>query len=293
MTPKAVFARERRRRALARIVSSCARSPTTSPTPPSFEEVVAALGRTSEHDLGVPGDPARLDRRHRPPQQPASSIATSAPPPTCVRAGSGSPPPAGAARRCRRSTSTMSDLHFVKERSPPRLVARAHGDVRASEARVRDAYRTELGAEQGCGCATSRQAGTERESLPRARAARPRAARADPALRRVVLRAARDVRRGLGLPRQPRARRAALSAEMAQRWFMEEYQPGRADAARAEAGGAGSGEPSVTAPRDAALPAPAHLRVGRRILERLLGAARASRAARSGTMVHQFLKELR
>src|SRR3954447_18320368 len=50
---KAVFARERRRRALARIVSKLRSEPDDVSYMLPFEEVVGALGRTSEHDLGI------------------------------------------------------------------------------------------------------------------------------------------------------------------------------------------------------------------------------------------------
>src|SRR4051812_21381944 len=50
---KAAFARERRRRALARIVSKLRSEPDDVSYILPFEEVVAALGRTSDHALGT------------------------------------------------------------------------------------------------------------------------------------------------------------------------------------------------------------------------------------------------
>src|ERR1700742_2131013 len=50
---KAAFARERRRRALARIVSKLRSEPDDVSSMLPFDEVVAALGRASESDLGL------------------------------------------------------------------------------------------------------------------------------------------------------------------------------------------------------------------------------------------------
>src|SRR3954469_24589855 len=50
---KSAYARERRRRALARIAARLRHEPDDVSTMLPFEEVVGALGRRAEHDLGV------------------------------------------------------------------------------------------------------------------------------------------------------------------------------------------------------------------------------------------------
>jgi hypothetical protein len=108
--PKADFARERRRRALASISARLRSEPDDVSSMLPFEEVVAALGRRSEADLGVqtiPLDPSSA----RSTAAAANSTAPSAPRHRrCAGAGSRSPPHAAAERRYRRSTSTESRI---------------------------------------------------------------------------------------------------------------------------------------------------------------------------------------
>src|SRR3954451_12512377 len=112
---KAAFARERRRRALARIVSKLRSEPDDVSYMLPFEEVVAALGRTSEHDLGVqliplesvvgtvPRAPSQLIRTSRPS---ADVRAPGERMPAAGRRGEPMPPI---------DVYRVGDLHFVKD----------------------------------------------------------------------------------------------------------------------------------------------------------------------------------
>src|SRR3954454_16665190 len=143
---KAAFARERRRRALARIVSKLRSEPDDVSYMLPFEEVVAALGRTSEHDLGIQVIPlesvvgtvdrasSQFDRDFRPSADVRARWERIA----AARGRGEAMPPIDVYR--------VGELHFVKDGHHRVSVARAHGDVDI-EARVRE-VRTTLGAEQ-------------------------------------------------------------------------------------------------------------------------------------------------
>src|SRR3954466_3651069 len=143
---KAVFARERRRRALARIAAKLRSEPDDVSYMLPFEEVVAALGRASEHDLGVQLIPlesvvgtvdrsrAQFDRDFRPSADVRARWERIA---AARRRGEAMPPI---------DVYRVSGLHFVKDGHHRVSVARAHGDADI-EARVRE-VRTKLGAEQ-------------------------------------------------------------------------------------------------------------------------------------------------
>ena len=163
-----------------------------------FEEVVEALGRVSEHDLGLQTHPARLDRRHRrphegvrprlPPHEPAPARA--------LAADRGGPAPRRVVPADLRLPHRRAALR--PRRPSPRLgraLARPRGHRRlrdrGPDARRPGRRRARLGPpDQG-----------PRAPVPRARPARPRAPQPDQALRSLGLRLARRGRRGLGLPR--------------------------------------------------------------------------------------------
>src|SRR5829696_3380092 len=143
---KATFDRERRRRALCRIVAKLRSEPDDVSFMLPFEEVVAALGRTSEQDLPVQvialesivgtvdrgqGD---FDRDFRPSAKARQRWQRIA---EARRRGEAMPPI---------DVYRIGGLHFVKDGHHRVSVARAHGD-RDINARVRE-VRTKLGAEQ-------------------------------------------------------------------------------------------------------------------------------------------------
>ena len=131
----------------------------------------------------------------------------------------------------------ISDLHFVKDGHHRVSVARAHGDVDI-EARVRD-VRTKLGAEQELRLRDLPLKQHEREfheRVPLAPEQRGRIQLSDEW---------RYAQLGMLVEawgfRASHERGELLSrAEMAQRWFLEEYEPVVQTLREAEAGGAGS-----------------------------------------------------
>ena len=127
----------------------------------------------------------------------------------CGRAGSGSRRRAAAASSCRPiEVYRVGDIHFVLDGHHRVSVARALGET-SIEAHVREVTTT-VGAGPELRMRDLDLKRHERlfhERVP----LRARPARADRVHRRVALRAARRPRRGLGLPRQPRARDAALA----------------------------------------------------------------------------------
>ena len=96
-----------------------------------FDEVVDALGRTGERELGLQVDRARLDRRHRRPRHAASTAASARRARACARAGSGS---ATAMRRGEPlppiSVYRVGEVHFVRDGHHRVSVARALGPTR-------------------------------------------------------------------------------------------------------------------------------------------------------------------
>ena len=240
----------------------CAREPDDVACILPFEEVVAALGRTQRARPRRPGDPARLDRRHRRPRsrefdrdfRPVGRRARA------LGADRRGPPPRRGDAADRRLPDRRAALR--QGRPPPRVGgARAR---RRGHRRVRD-----RGADQArrrAGDAAARPpAQAARAAVPRARAAAARAARADPALGRVALRAARRCasRRGASA----RARSAASCSITRARW----PQPGSrrstsrsSQTLREAERSARAARPRATCGSRPALPAPAHARVGRR-----------------------------
>jgi hypothetical protein len=286
---KAVFARERRRRSLARIVSKLRSEPDDVSYMLPFEEVVAALGRTSEHDLGIQLIPlesvvgtvdrgtSQFDRDFRPSADVRARWERIA---AARRRGEAMPPI---------DVYRVGDLHFVKDGHHRVSVARAHGDVDI-EARVRE-VRTKLGAEQALRLRDLPLKQHERmfhERVPLAPEQRARIQLED------EWRYAQ-----LGMLVEAWAYRAShergelLSRhEMAQRWFKEEYEPIAQALADADAGGEGSEtEKYMRLAMLRYLLLHTHKWTDE-ILERLLGEAR-NPSADLDTMVHQFLKEMR
>ena len=142
---KAAFDRERRRRALGRIIKKLRSEPDDVSFMLPFEEVVAALGRTGERDLGVQVIPldsivgtvdrgrGEFDRDFRPSADVRARWERIA----AARRRGESMPPIDVYR--------IGDLHFVKDGHHRVSVARAHGDTDI-EAHVRE-VQTKLGAE--------------------------------------------------------------------------------------------------------------------------------------------------
>ena len=174
------FARARRSRMLADLGRRLRFEPDDVGYILPFEEVVEALGRVSEHDLGLQTHRARLDRRHRrphegvrprlPPHQPAAEGALAAdrrgPAPRRVVPADLRLPHRRAALRARRPPSRVG-----RALAGPRRHRRVRD--RGPDARRPWRRRARLRpADQG-----------PRAPLPRARPARPRAPQPDQAYR--------------------------------------------------------------------------------------------------------------
>jgi hypothetical protein len=283
------FTRERRRRALAKIVSRLHFEPDDVSVILPFEEVAAALGRRSERDIGlqmirldsIVGTVARrhgeFDRNFRP----ASSgvrgrweqIATAR------RRGETMPPI---------DVYRIGELHFVQDGHHRVSVARALGDTHI-EAHVRE-VRTELsaGAElQLRDLPLKKHERVFRERIPLPVALRDRIQLSDEwryAELAMLIEA-------WGL-RASYAREQLLSrAEIAETWFHHDYEP--VVAVLSEAGIGGEGTETERYMRIATL---RYLLLQTNdwtdeIVERLLGEVR-SPIASDDTMVHQILKEM-
>jgi hypothetical protein len=232
------FARERRRRAYSKIASRLRFEPDDVSLMLPFEEVVAALGRRSEHDIGIQeisldsivGTVARrrneFDRNFRPTSHGVRSrwerIAT-------ARRRGESMPPIDVYR--------IGELHFVQDGHHRVSVARALGDTHI-EAHVRD-VRTALGAEsklrlRDLPLKHHERVFHERVPLPPEQRARIklsdewRYAQLGTLVEAWGLRASHE--RGQLLSR----------AEIAEAWFGEEYEPVVDALAEAQIGGQGT-----------------------------------------------------
>ena len=199
------FDRERRRRALANIVARLRSEPDDVSEMLPFEEVVGALGRRSERDLGVQviplesivGTVDRSKRRLRP-QVPARHAGG-------ARALGADRDRAAPRRRDAADRRLPGRRPALRQGRPPPRVrrprARRH---RHRGARARGRHRGRRRA-ASCARASSRSSSHERvfhERVPLP----PDGARADQARRRVEVRPARQPDRGLGLPREPSPR---------------------------------------------------------------------------------------
>lgn len=283
------FARQRRRLALSRIVARLRFEPDDVSSMLPFEEVVAALGRVSQRDIGlqsvrldsVVGTVARrhneFDRKFRPTSSGTRGrwerIATAR------RRGEAMPPI---------DVYRIGGLHFVGDGHHRVSVARAMGDTHI------DAYVKEVRTAVGAGAdlklgdlPLKRHERIFRERVPLAPALRSRIELSDEwryAELSVLIEA-------WGL-RASYAREQLLSrAEIAEAWFHEEYEPVVQVLNEAHIGGEGTETER-------------YLRIAMlryllltthewsdEVVERLLGAVRPP-SDRDDTMVHQIVKEL-
>lgn len=283
------FARERRRRAYSKIASRLRFEPDDVSVMLPFEEVVAALGRRSERDIGIQeirldtivGTVARrhgeFDRNFRPTSPGVRSrwerIAT-------ARRRGQSMPPIDVYR--------IGELHFVQDGHHRVSVARALGDTHI-EAHVKE-VRTELGAESALRLRDLPLKRHERlfgERVPLAPELRARIQLSDE-WRYAQL---ATLIEAWGL-RASHARERLLSrAEIADAWFHEEYEP--VVQALSEAGIGGAGTETERYMRIAML---RYLLLATHegtdeIFERLLHES-IPPSAGEDTMVHQILKEM-
>jgi hypothetical protein len=283
------FTRERRSRALSKIVSRLRFEPDDVSVMLPFEEVVAALGRLSERDLGlqtirldsIVGTVARrrgeFDRDFRPASTGVrgrwEGIAT-------ARRRGHSMPPIDVYR--------IGELHFVEDGHHRVSVARALGDTHI-EARVKE-VRTVLGAGRELqlrDLPLKRHERVFRERIPLPAALRRRIQLSDE-WRYAQL---ATLVESWGL-RASHARERLLSrAEIAEAWFREEYEPVVEVLSEAQIGGEGTETERYL--RIAML---RYLLLQTNewtddVVERLLGEVRPP-AAGDDTMVHQILKEM-
>jgi hypothetical protein len=286
---KAVFDRQRRRRALNRIVAKLRSEPDDVSSMLPFEEVVAALGRTGERDIGVQLIPldsivgtvdrgrGEFDRDFRPSAQARARWERIA---AARRRGEAMPPI---------DVYRISDLHFVKDGHHRVSVARAHGDTDI-EARVRE-VQTKVGAEQELRMRDLPLKQHEREFHERVPLTPEQRAR---------IKLSDEWRYAqLGMLVEAWGFRASHERgelmsrrQMADLWFREEYEPIVQALRDADAGGGGS-----ETERYMRLAMLRYLLLHTHewtdeMLERLLGEAQRP-GAEQDTMVHQFLKELK
>jgi hypothetical protein len=283
------FARQRRRRALSKIASRLRHEPDDVSLMLPFEEVVAALGRRSERDIGlqtirldsIVGTVARrreeFDRNFRPASAGVrgrwEGIATAR------RRGQTMPPI---------DVYRIGELHFVQDGHHRVSVARALGDTHI-EAHVKE-VRTELGADaelQLRDLPLKRHERVFRERVPLSAALRGRIQLSDE-WRYAEL---ATMVESWGL-RASYARGRLLSrAEIAEAWFREEYEPVVEAMSEAQIGGEGTETERYL--RIAML---RYLLLQTHewtddVVERLLGEVR-SPGAGDDTMVHRILKEM-
>jgi hypothetical protein len=288
-TAKADFARQRRRRALASIAARLRHEPDDVSVMLPFEEVVAALGRKSQTDLGVHLIPldaivGTVDRRR-------GEFDRDFRPSTAVR---GRWERIAAARRRGEAMPPievykLGELYFVQDGHHRVSVARALGDTDIDAHVIEVQTKLDSGRELKLRDIPLKQ----HERVFHERVPLPPAARA-----RIQL---WDEWRYAQLAtlveawgyRASHAREQLLSREeMAKAWFEEEYEPVVQALQDAEIGG-----PGTETER--------YLRIAMlrflllytwdwsdEIVERLFGEARAP-GAEQDTMVHQILKEMR
>jgi hypothetical protein len=283
------FARERRRRAFSKIASRLRFEPDDVGVMLPFEEVVAALGRVSERDLGIReirldtivGTVARrrgeFDRAFRPASAGVRSrwerIATAR------RRGQAMPAI---------DVYRVGELHFVQDGHHRVSVARALGDTHI-EAHVKE-VRTELGAE----------AKLQLRDLPLKRHERVFHERVPlPPKLRARIKLSDEWRyaelatliEAWGL-RASHARERLLSrSEIAQAWFHEEYEPVVEALSEAHLGGEGTETERYMRIAMLRYLLLATHEGTEEIFERLLGESLPP-AATEDTMVHQILEEM-
>jgi hypothetical protein len=283
------FARQRRRLALARVAARLRFEPDDVSAMLPFEEVVAALGRVSQHDVGlqsirlesIVGTVARhrgeFDRQFRPRSSGVRGrwerIATAR------RRGEAMPPI---------DVYRVGELHFVEDGHHRVSVARAMGDSHI-DAYVKE-VRTALGASAGLKLSDlplKRHERIFRERVPLPPALRERIQLSDEwryAELSVLIEA-------WGLRASYQRERLLSRSEVAEAWFHEEYEPVVQVLNEAQIGGGGTETER-------------YLRIAmlryllltthdwsEEILERLLGEVRPP-STHDDTMVHRILKEL-
>jgi hypothetical protein len=285
------FDRERRRRALASIASRLRFEPDDVSHMLPFEEVVGALGRVGETDLGVQtialdsivGTVDRragaFDRAFRPARAETRGrwLAIAA----ARRRGDAMPPI---------EVYRIGELHFVRDGHHRVSVARALGDT-VIEARVRE-VRTKLRAGQGLRMSDLPLKAHERmfhERVPLQREARARIQLSDE-WRYAQL---ASIVESWGFRASHARERLLTREEMAEAWFTEEYEP-VVEVLRAEGFGGGGSETE----RYLRIAMLRFLLLGTHdwsdeVADRLLGEVRSPGIAGEDTMVHQLLKELR
>jgi hypothetical protein len=284
------YAVARRGRALSKIVSRLRLEPDDVSVILPFEEVVAALGRRSEHDLGlktialdsIVGTVGRrrgeFDRNFRPASRGSrgrwESIATAR------RRGQDMPPI---------DVYRIGELHFVEDGHHRVSVARALGDTHI-DAHVKE-VRTAVGAGRELTLSDlplKRHERVFRERVPLPPALRDRIQLSDE-WRYAQL---ATLIEAWGL-RASHAREQLLTrAEIAEAWFHEEYEP--VLEVLAEAGAGGEGTETERYMRIAMLRfllLQTHEWTDE-VVEQLLGEVRAP-ASGDDTMVHQILKEMK
>ena len=205
------FLRARRRRALARLRARAVRDPGDLDLILPFDEVVEALGRVGERDLGVQVIAGGLDRRDRRPRHGLRPLLPARRPGACARAGSGSRRRCAAASRCRRSTSTGSATPTSSATATTACRSRARCGIEQIEAHVVEVV-TRVGATRELTVAdlprkSHERVFLERVPLPRARR-RAGSSPSDP----LGLRAAGRGRRGVGVPRRSRSAASCWTA---------------------------------------------------------------------------------
>ncbi len=283
------FARERRRRAFAKAVARLRFEPDDVGTMLPFEEVVAALGRVSERDVGIQeirldsiaGTVERrrgeFDRDFRPT---SSGVRTRWERIATARRRGQTMPPIDVYR--------VGELHFVQDGHHRVSVARALGDTHI-EAHVRE-VRTALGAE----------AQLRLRDLPLKRHERVFNERVPLAAElRAQIKLSDEWRYAqLGTLVESWGMRASLArerllsrAEMAEAWFHEEYEPVVEALSEAHAGGGGTDtERYLRVAMLRYLLLATHEGTDE-ILDALLGSAPPP-AASDDTMVHLILKDM-
>ena len=289
---KADFARERRRQALSSIASRLRHEPDDVSVMLPFEEVVAALGRRSQRDLGVQRIPlasivgtvdrrrGEFDRAFRPASPEVRDrwerIAAAR------RRGEPMPPI---------EVFRIGELHFVEDGHHRVSVARALGDEDI-EAHVRE-VETKLGAGRELqlrDLPLKRHERVFQERVPLPPAARARIHFSDE-WRYAEL---ASLIESWGFRASHAQGRLLSREEMAETWFREEFEPVVEALREADLGGEGS-------------EAERYLRIALlrylllhthewtdEVVERLLGQVRdPHRGGEDDTMVHQILKEMR
>jgi hypothetical protein len=284
------FARQRRRLALSRIVARLRFEPDDVSAMLPFEEVVAALGRRSERDIGlqsvrldtIVGSVERRSKQFDRSFRPTSSdvhgrwerIATAR------RRGEAMPPI---------DVYRIGELHFVQDGHHRVSVGRALGDTHI-DAYVRE-VRTALGAEADLKLGDlplKKHERIFRERVPLPPALLDRIELSDE-WRYAEL---ATLVEAWGLRASYQRERLLSRSEIAEAWFDEEYEPVVRVLNESHLGGQGSETERYL--RIAAL---RYLLLqthewSDEVIERLLGEVRTSSTGSEDTMVHQILKEM-